>query len=85
MSSYFGEGVAEGQHGLYIVGDLALAKFPLVRKAAKRRHLQERTRLRSKALISDLRKNDLMPDRNSGEKFETIRDQPKSREVEFGD
>lgn len=84
MSSYFGDKITEGDHGLYIVGDLALAKFPFARRAAKRRFLDERIKSRSKALISDLRKNSLMPDSKSGEKFETIREQPKSREVEFG-
>ena len=87
MIGYFGEQVSEGSHGLYIVGDLALAKFPLVRKEAKKRYNEQRTHSRSRAIVDDLRKNDLMPNKQAGEKFETVRQQPKGPRdnVDFGE
>lgn len=85
MTSFFGDEVTNNDHGLYVVGDLALAKFPLVRKEQKKRFLEKRTWSRNKAVIDDLRKNKLSPDSRHGEKFETTRDQPKTQTVEFGD
>lgn len=87
MSSYFGEEVTRGQHGLYIVGDCALAKFPMARKAQKRRWIDEKTRSRSRAVIDDLKKNRLSPDAAHGEKFIIERDNPKTKgyDVEFGE
>lgn len=84
MTSFFGEELNQNSHGLYIVGDLALAKFPLKRKEQKKRYNQAKVRSRTKAVIHDLRKNAVMPDKTAGEKIETVREQPGQRDVEFG-
>ena len=84
MTGFFTDQLTDNINGLYIVGDLALAKFPLARKEAKKQYNENKTKARSKALIDDLKKNRLMPDVNAGEKFETTREQPKGREVSFG-
>jgi len=87
MVGFFGQELADESSELYIVGDLALAKFPLARKASKKRYNEQRMQSRSKAIVHDLRKNDLSPDKSAGEKFETVRQQPQGPRgnVEFGD
>lgn len=84
MSSFFKDKV-DTHNGLYIVGDLALTKFPLVRKEQKRRYLDQRTKKRSEAIVNDLRKNAVMPNPVAGEVFETRRQQPKTKDVGFGE
>jgi hypothetical protein len=84
MSSYFGEELDDGSHGLYVIGDLALAKFPKSRQLAKRKFLAQRTNSRSRAIVDDLRKNSLMPSSDRGEKIEIVQERPKARNVEFG-
>ena len=85
MSSYFGNEVAEGSHGLYVVGDLALAKWPKTRKKQREEYVNNRTLSRSRAVINDLRKNNVLPNAERGEGWDTVREQPKPREdVNFG-
>lgn len=78
LGNHFKEEV-EKHKDLIVVGDLALAKVPLAHIDAKRRHYESLTKDRNRAIISDLRNNDLR-----GE-FRTTRDLPRSREVDFGD
>lgn len=85
MSSYFGEQLETNSQGLYIIGDLALAKFPIARKKAKREWLDNRVQARSKAILGDLARNKVSPNAAHGEKFETVRQQPKGNTVDFGD
>jgi len=67
MTSYFGNKLDTSSHGLYVVGDLALAKIPTVFKEKKKDFLAQRTRDRSEAVIHDLRKNNLLPNKERGE------------------
>lgn len=88
MTGFFGDKISNGDHGLYIVGDVALAKFPLARKEAKRAFLRRRTEARSQAIIKDLKKNNLLPNKDADEKIEIFRDSPKSnnsKKIDFGD
>lgn len=85
MTSYFGEEIDKGSHGLYIVGDLALAKIHKKRVEAKTAYNRNRTESRSRAVIEDLRRNSALPssDRNEGWKIEQV--SPKNgRDTRFG-
>jgi hypothetical protein len=84
MSSFFKDKIKDNTYGLYVVGMVALAKVPVSRMKAKRQALDEMTRARSRAIIDDLRRNALLPNQMAGEKFETVRQQPRPRNVEFG-
>jgi hypothetical protein len=87
MSKHFGEQLSDSSHGLYIVGDVALAKWPIARKKQREEFVNNRTRSRSQAVINDLRKNSVMPDSSREEGWSTVREQPKARtdvDVEFG-
>ena len=84
MTSFFQDQMADSSHGLYVIGDLALAKFPLDKAKAKRKYNEARVRERSKAIIDDLRKNSVMPSREHGEGISTVRDAPRARSTNFG-
>jgi hypothetical protein len=78
MNSYFTSEI-DKHKDLIIVGDLALAKVPTAWLQKKRAFYEEQTRNRSRAIIEDLRKNSL-----KGE-YRTTRDEPRTRDVDFGE
>lgn len=84
MTSYFGDDVLKGEHGLYVVGELALAKIPHRRIQSKRRYIDQRTQSRSTAIVNDLRKNNLMPDANRGEGWKVEHGNSKGNDTSFG-
>ncbi len=87
LSSFFGEQLAAGDHGLYVIGEMALAKIPHSKIEARTRFLEDMTRAKSRAIIEDLRKNDVLPNKNRGEEFKTERSKvtlPSSRKVSLG-
>ena len=61
MSGHFKDKI-DNQGGLYIVGDQAMVKVPFSRIEAKRKYINQRTKSRSDAVMSDLRNNNVAPD-----------------------
>jgi hypothetical protein len=84
MTGYFGDQVTQNVNDLYVVGELALAKFPKQRQKQKRQYFDQITKARSQALISDLKRNSLMPS-VQGDVYKTERAQPKAKMVDFGE
>lgn len=86
MTSYFGEEIDKGNHGLYIVGDLALAKVRFSRLKKKREYIDRRTQDKSRSIVDDLRRNKVLPsaDREEGWSVETTRQPVEGRDTEFG-
>lgn len=85
MTSYFGDEIDKSSHGLYIVGDLALAKVKFSHLERKRKYVDQRTQDKSKSIVDDLRRNKVLPasEREEGWKIETT--QPNGgRNTEFG-
>ena len=73
LTSFFGEKLTAGDHGLYVIGEMALAKISFARVDARRRHLEDKTKARNKAIIEDLRKNNVLPNAVQGGEFKTTR------------
>lgn len=87
LTSFFGEKLAIADHGLYMIGEMALAKIPVAKVEAKQKYLENQTRSRNRAIIEDLRKNDVLPNKSRGEEFKTERSRialPSSRKASLG-
>lgn len=80
VKSYFAEKLDESGHGLYVVGDLALAVVSKARKAQKRNYVDKLTHERSRSVIADLRKNSVMPSQERNEGWNISKG---GREVDF--
>ncbi len=78
QTSFFGAEVQKHKD-LITVGDLALAKVPIQHVMMKRKRLEEMNKEKTRAVINDLKQNDLR-----GE-YKFTRDVPKTREVDFGE
>ena len=88
MSGYFDtlEDHRDPTNGLYVVGDVALAKIKKTKLVAKRRYIDNLTTARKRAIISDLRKNSVSPDAKSQEEinFGTTKQKELPRQTKFG-
>ena len=84
MSSYFKDRLDQSHNGLYVVGELALAKVPIKRLKEKRKYLDNLVKARHQAIIGDLRKANAMPSSDRGEGWKIESPSGRSRDADFG-
>lgn len=84
MTSYFKDKLDSSHNGLYVVGELALAKVSIKRLQQKREYLERLVTSRHQAIIGDLRKANAMPSSDRGEGWKIEVPTSRSRDTEFG-
>lgn len=84
MSSYFKDRLDQSHNGLYVVGELALAKVPIKRLKEKRKYLDNLVKSRHQAIIGDLRKANALPSTDRGEGWKIEVPASRSRDADFG-
>jgi hypothetical protein len=78
-SHFEGEFETSG-YGLYVIGGMALTKFPKHLAQSKRQHLDNITRSRSQAIIRDLKKDAVSPNSGSNGNSKEIIDFGETRQ-----
>lgn len=78
MLGFFDDALNNKDHGLYVVGGMALAKISKGRVAKKRQYIAEITRERSRSIIRDLNKDSINPNQD-------LKEGNSKEEVTFGE